>query len=112
MSKLKVCEKQCKNKTPSRIVGVRPAFSSILVEHLSPQEVMGSVLTLSDNSDVGTPQAYVLAIGPGLDQSKLGFVVGDRVIVQGNFVPMPRPEGQTRPLGVVEIHNIKAVLEE
>jgi co-chaperonin GroES (HSP10) len=104
--------KACKSKTPGKVLGVRPAFSSILVEHLSPQEVMGGVLQLSETADVGTPQAYVLAIGPGLDQTKLGFEVGDRVIVQGNFVPMPKPEGQTRPLGVVEVHNIKAILEE
>ena len=82
------------------------------MEHLSPQEVAGGIIQLSETTNVGTPQAYVLAIGPGLDQSKLGFEVGDRVIVQGSFVPMPKLEGQTRSLGVVEIHNIKAVLEE
>ena len=100
-------------KMPGRVLSARPVMSSILVEHISAQDIKGGIIELKEDTDLGeTPQAYIVAIGPSLDTSKLGFGVGDRVIVQGNFVPVPKIEGVPRRLGIVEVHNIKAVLEE
>lgn len=96
---------------PGKILSVRPVFSQILVEHLSVEETNETNLILTKDAD-STPQAYVIAIGPALDQSKLGFEVGSRVVIQGSYIPVPKPKNQDRSLGIVELHNIKAVIVE
>lgn len=98
-----------KNAKP--VVDVKPANSSVLIERLNPQEALGTKLTLGDKSDYGAPQAYILAFGPNLPK-ECELKVGDRVILQGSYVPMPNYDGHYRERGVVEIHNIKAILVE
>ncbi|NIQ16115.1 MAG: hypothetical protein GTO02_17500, partial [Candidatus Dadabacteria bacterium] len=99
------------SKKVGKIVGVKPTGIQILIEHLTAQEASGSSIVVGENADIGAPQAYVLAIGPGLEEErdKLGFKVGDRVVVQGKYIPLPKPEGQKRELGVIDHVNIKAV---
>ena len=104
------------NRVPS-IVGVNPCGTQVLVELLTAQEALGTVLQIDSSASVnGAPQGYVLAIGPKVS-TDLGFKQGDRVTLHGNYTPVP--EGQKldrknthRPLILVEPHHIKAVFVE
>ncbi len=93
-----------------KIVGIKPIMSQVLVEHLNAQEVSGvKNLILNEKSDYGSNQAIVLAVGPGVKPDDVGFKVGDRVMLQGTFVPMPNYDGG-REKSIVEIHSIKGVV--
>jgi co-chaperonin GroES (HSP10) len=98
------------------ITGVKPCGATVLVEHLTDNEMLGTHLDLPKKSkSVEVQQSYILAIGPALDQSKLGFKVGDRVMVVGSYNPVPKLLGENeeiREKGIVEVYNIRAVLEE
>jgi hypothetical protein len=99
------------------IVGVKPCGTQVLVEVLTAQEALGTKLVVSESTSInGAPQGYVLAVGPKVS-SDLGFAVGDRVTLHGNFTPVP--EGQKlerknpdRPWILIEPHQIKAVFVE
>lgn len=103
-------------KVPS-VVGVNPCGSQILVELLTAQEALGTVLHVDSAASVnGAPQGYVRAVGPKVP-ADLGFTVGDRVTLHGNYTPVP--EGQKfnrrnshRPWILIEPHQIKAVFVE
>ena len=98
------------------VVNVKPCGTSVLVEHLSDNEMLGTSLKLPGKSkSVDVQQSYVLALGPALDPTKMGFKVGDRVMVVGSYNPVPKLVGESddiREKGIVEPHNIRAVLEE
>ena len=97
-----------------RIANVKPFGSMILVENLTEQELTSSVITLSGKQNgysAGTNQAYILALGSSVPED-CGLHVGQRVLLQGSFNPVPTPETARRGRGVVEIHMIKAILEE
>ncbi len=95
-----------------KVVAVTPFGSTVLIERLNPQEVLHTNLYVSEETKTGqAPQAYVVALGPKLDES-CGVKIGDRVILQGSYVPVPNPTGSQREHGVIELHNIKAVITE
>lgn len=98
-------------KKTSKIVGVKPTLSLILVEKLRATDVANSVLIVNDDADYGAPQGYVLALGPSVPEGA-GIKVGDRVLLQGNYVPVPNYDRSERERGLVEMHNIKAVFTE
>lgn len=100
------------NRSVGVVTGIKATGSLILVEMLTADEVTPTQLLISKKTDYGTPQGYILDIGPAVDSGKLGFQVGDRVLVQGNYVPVPEIPGQSRKMGIVDIYNIKAVLQE
>lgn len=99
------------------VVGVNPCGSQILVELLTAQEALGTVLQIDSAASVnGAPQGYIVSVGPKVPVD-LGFAKGDRVTLHGNYTPIP--EGQKldrknshRPLILVEPHQIKAVFVE
>lgn len=103
-------------KIPS-ISGVKPCGSQVLIELLTAQEALGTVLHVESTATMsGAPQGYVLAKGPKVSED-LGFNVGDRVTLHGNYTPLP--EGQKfnrtnshRPWILVDPHQIKAVFVE
>jgi co-chaperonin GroES (HSP10) len=94
-----------------KVVGAKPTGHYILVEMLDPQEVLGTVLSLGQKTKVESPQGYIVEIGPAVDVSIWGISVGDRVLLQGTYVPVPR-FGNGRDMGLVQAHDIKAVLTE
>ena len=97
------------------VIGAHPAGHMVLVELLSPQEVMNTKFSLSENAKLDkleAYQAYVLEIGPNADISKLGFKVGDRIALSGGFIPLPNYDNGERKKGLIEAHTIKAVLVE
>jgi hypothetical protein len=99
------------------VIGVNPCGSQVLVELLTAQEALGTVLHVDSAASVnGAPQGYVVALGPKVP-SDLGFKTGDRVTLHGNYTPLP--EGQKlqrsnshRPWILIEPHQIKAVFVE
>lgn len=95
-----------------KVNGARPVGASILVEMLTPQEAVGSQIILNDNPDsaIGANQGYVLATGPGLGEHH-GIKVGDRVLLQGTCVPLPKYDEGRRKV-IVQFHDVKAILEE
>jgi hypothetical protein len=99
------------------VVGVNPCGTQVLVELLTAQEALGTVLQIDSSAATnGAPQGYIVSVGPKVP-SDLGFSVGDRVTLHGNYTPIP--EGQKfnrknshRPWILVEPHQIKAVFME
>jgi len=87
--------------------------TQILVEILSSKDIIETVLHLEKDKNIhGTPQAYILEIGP-MVKSEYGFSVGDRVVLQGTYTPLPEVTTKNeRLLGVCEPHAIKAILIE
>jgi len=96
-----------------RIIECKPVGFNVLVEMLTPNELLNTKLTLTGSDAKGiAPQAYILAIGPGVPIDQYGFKVGDRVLLQGTYVPVPELDEADRKCGLVEPHNIKATLIE
>ena len=112
MKKSIVLEQPGEKKAVGKIKSVHPFGSTVLVENLSPGETMDTTIYVSDKTETnGAPQAYVIELGPKLT-AECGIAVGDRVVVQGNYVPVVNVENNGRTRGIVELHNIKAVIKE
>ena len=100
-----------RNNVP-KVKGVHPFGSSILIENLNPDEILGTDLIINDDAEIdGAPQAYVLELGPKLPENS-GIKIGDRIVIQGSFIPVINTEKNNRVRGVIELHNIKAIVEE
>lgn len=103
-------------KVPT-IVGVNPCGSQVLVELLTAQEALGTILQVDSAASVnGAPQGYVIAMGPKVP-TDLGFAKGNRVTLHGNYTPVPEVQklersNSHRPWILVEPHQIKAVFTE
>lgn len=113
-------EKQTKRQPA--IKAVKPLGGQILVEVFLEEEVSPvSAIILPEISRNkgergvgGAPQGRVLDIGPGLPKD-YGVKVGDRVLLAGNFVPLPKLSDHRdgdRERALVEPHTIKALLLE
>jgi len=98
-------------KVLPKVVDIEPFGSMVLVEHLNADEVLGTQLFVKEDADVGTPQAYIVKFGSKVP-ADVGLAVGDRVQLQGSYVPVVNFNGHHRKRGLVEIHNIKAILKE
>lgn len=91
---------------------VHPFGSSILIEILNPDEQIGTKLYLGKNTKVDdAPQAYIVELGPKVPEDS-GLKVGLRIYWQGNCIPLNDPRAKDRVRGLVEIHQIKAVVED
>lgn len=89
---------------------VVPTNTQILIERLTDQEMLGSkVIQVDVATSDDPPQGVVRAVGPKVDPAALGFAIGDRVIVVGNFCPTPKTGVRDKIL--VEPHQIKAVIK-
>lgn len=121
MAKMKICDgtgAEIVKKVPN-LKGAEPTGSQVLIELLTPQEILGTDLHVGDSAEgIGAPQAYVKLLGPRVDRDNesdkpWGFSVGDRVVLSGNFTPLPEiPSLSDRILALVEPHAIKAILHE
>jgi co-chaperonin GroES (HSP10) len=92
------------------VVGVEPFGNQVLVERLNEDELLGSSVIIS-NKTTPSNQGYVLAIGP-LVVKDYGLKVGQRVLLQGSFVPVPNFTKSEREQNLVYPDMIKAVLHE
>lgn len=97
------------------VKAIHPAGSSILVELLSPEDILGTKLVMREDAKVGNQQAYIVEFGPTVKQDEVKLKVGDRVLIQGKAMELPETKkfsSSKKKLCLVEIHNIKAVFEE
>jgi hypothetical protein len=92
-----------------KVTDYKAVGNTILVEMLTPEEAAGSMLATTGKST----QGRIVDIGPALETDKWGFARGQRVLLQGTFVPVPKfPDGDDRELVVVDAHMIKCHLVE
>jgi hypothetical protein len=100
-----------------KVVEVKPTGATILVEMLSQQELTSGLIKTvhqAEGDKKGTSnQGYIIAFGPSLP-TNAGLAIGDRVLVNGPFIPVPVtdgvPDGRVR--GLVEYVTVKAILAE
>ena len=120
MTEMKICDaagEPIVNQVPV-VCGATPTGSQVLIELLTPQEIMGTNLHIGDSAEgLGAPQAYIKKLGPRVvfdnaSDKPWGFSENDRVVLSGNFTPLPEIEGHDRLLALVEPHAIKAILQE
>ncbi len=97
-----------KKREIGKVKGAKATGSFILVEMLTEGEASGSKLVTSEKQ---SNQGYVLDIGPALD-GKWGIKVGDRVLMQGTFTPVPKANLEDRDLSICDAHCIKCILSE
>lgn len=97
-----------------KVVSVTPCGSQVLVEILTAQEMIGSVIQVSEKTDLKVPlQGYVRALGPALQkENNWGFKIGDRVLISGAGVIAPNWDGTHRDRFLMEPSAIRAVLGE
>ncbi len=94
------------------IKAVKAAGGRLLVEMLTTQEILGTILTVKNHAGHGqAPQGYIIDVGPTVP-TEYAFEVGQRVILQGKYIPIPSVPGFTRELGIVEASDIKAIIVE
>ena len=98
-----------------KLMDVNPCGSQVLVELLTAQEALGTILEIeADASITGAPQGYVVKKGPRVSDD-WGFKIGDRVTLHGNYTPISdsidRPNSH-RPWILIDPNQIKAVLVE
>jgi co-chaperonin GroES (HSP10) len=98
-----------KTKELRKIKKIVPVGNQVLVERLKVSELSPSSI-LSVNSEEYSNQAIVLAIGP-MAPKDYGVKVGDRVVLQGSFVPFLL-DGDDRQKNLIFPDMIKAVLIE
>ncbi len=108
-----------KAKKISKIAGLKPTGSQVLVELLNEDEMLGTTLhlpkgglTASSGRGMEAPQAIVLAVGPKYNKQDYGFEVGDRIMFSGQFVPAPNYDDYYRSRGTIEPHSVKAILNQ
>jgi co-chaperonin GroES (HSP10) len=87
---------------------VEPVGNQVLIERFFESELVKSNLALA-GSNKPSNQAVVLAIGP-LVNKDLNIKVGNRVLLQGTFVPVPNDDPEAREKNLVLPDMIKAVL--
>ena len=101
------------SKLVPKVIGVKPCHSQILVETLTKQELINSVIEVSNNTKITEPlQGYVRATGPNFKPADWGFDVGDRVIISGSGVIAPKYDDCHRDRFFLEPSAVKAVLNE
>ena len=95
-----------------KIIDCSPGATLVLVGMLDAKEILGTVLEVPGESpDVGSPQGHILKVGSMVDPD-FGLEPGQRVLLQGTFVPVPQYGDEDRIKGLVNPHDIKAILEE
>jgi len=93
-----------------KIKQIVPVGNQVLVERLKASEINPSSVLLS-TADEDSNQAYVLALGPQVSK-EYGIKVGDRVYLQGSFVPAVGLDDDVRQKNLIYADMIKAVLVE
>jgi co-chaperonin GroES (HSP10) len=95
-----------------KIKKIVPVGNQVLVERLKASEINPSSILLSGSAqDEDSNQAYILALGPQVSK-EYGIKVGDRVFLQGSFVPAVALDDDIRQKNLIYPDMIKAVLCE
>lgn len=111
MSKSKAAQANVvKQNVVRNVVSITPVGNQVLVERLNESELINSSLLISTNSSPSN-QGYVLAIGPMVSK-ECNIKVGDRVFLQGSYVPLPNFDNSNREKNLLYPDMIKAILNE
>lgn len=78
-------------KAAKKIKKILPAGNQVLVQRITEDELIGSSFVISTQKQ-SSNQGYIVAIGPTVSKD-CGLNVGDRVLLQGSFVPVPQYDG-------------------
>lgn len=89
------------------VCGAKAVGTYSLIELLTAEEMEG-VVKLPGNSVIN--QGRIVHVGPALEKEKWGIKEGDRVLLQGTFVPLPKYND--KELVLADPHTIKCVLDE
>jgi hypothetical protein len=112
MKKNLIVDNGCAKKV-RMVVGAKATGTFILVEKLTEAECENTPIYLPNGEQTkNSNQAYVVDIGPALERDKWGLAIGNRVLLQGSFVPVPTKSAGGRELAIVSPHDVKAVLVE
>lgn len=99
----------------SNLSYIKATGTNVVVELLEANEILGleGTIVLPKKTKVPALQGVILDIGPQLATSDYGFKVGDRVVLDGAFVPVPRYNDRSseRDICVFAPHSIKCVLD-
>lgn len=96
-----------------KVKAAHPFGSKILVEILKADEIIGTVLHISENTQVdGAPQAYITELGPNVPKDS-GLAVGQRIYWTGRGTQIDNPACTSgRVSALLEISNVLAIIEE
>lgn len=112
MKKTLVFNGECAKRV-RQVSGAKATGTFILVEKLTEEECANTPIILPNGEQTkNSNQAYIVDIGPALEADKWGIAVGNRVLLQGSFVPVPAKSPSGRELAIVTPHDLKAVLLE
>ena len=96
-----------------KIKSVRPCGAQVLIEFLTPQEMLGTSLAVNEKMDLKVPlQGYVRAVGPNFKSTDYGFDLGDRVTVSGAGIHVPNWDNISRDRFLMEPTSVKGVIIE
>jgi len=101
-------------KAVPKVKAVHPYGSKILVECLNNKELIDTNLFIPDDTAPSdAPQAYILELGPQVDEAS-GLAVGQRIYWEGKGLAVndPRSEKSGRVVALLEIHNVRGIIEE
>ena len=93
-----------------KVKSIVPVGNQVLIERLTVEEATGASTILSVNSSELSNQAIILDIGPMVPKD-YGISVGDRVMLQGSFVPADLA-GEHSNKNLVFPDMIKAILKD
>lgn len=97
------------------VESVKAIGTGILVELLTPDEAFGSSLYIPNNTKMPAIQGTIIDVGPALNRQEWGIELGDRVVLWGEFVEVPKPktanQNTNKRWGIFPPHAIKAVLK-
>lgn len=110
MSKAKTEKSVVTQNVFKNVVSIVPVGNQVLVERLNESELINSSLLISTDSKPSN-QGYILAIGPMVSK-ELNLKVGDRVFLQGSYVPVPNFDNSSREKNLLYPDMIKAILNE
>lgn len=102
------CEQQNCNLGP--VKSVKPIGTQVLLELLTPQEMLGTKVIVNDMVQHKEFHGIVVAVGNVLDMSQQGFKIGDRVLLSGTGIPVPNYDNSSREKILMEPYCIKAIL--
>lgn len=94
-----------------QIAGVQALGTQVLLEVLTPQEALGTILHVGDTQK-DTPQGYVLSVGHMVPK-EWGLKKGDRVFFSANTAVCPPGQaGDGRRQFCIDYSSIKGILVE
>lgn len=102
------------HKSVPKVKAVHPYGSKILVECVNNKELIDTNLFIpEDTAPSDAPQAYILELGPQVDEGS-GLVVGQRIYWEGKGLAVndPRSEKSGRVVALLEVHNVRGIIEE